>query len=638
LLLLVLFEAVLRIAHYGADLSILRTVSFSGRTYYNMNPQVKGRYFSRVEFNPATSMDYFEIPKPAETFRIVCLGGSTTAGYPYGYAGSFPTCLQQRLRYLFPEKAVEVINFGITATNSFTVRDLALDMDEMEPDLLIVYDGHNEFYGALGVASREVVAPARWVTLLYLKLIRWKIVQLSRDMFNAFGGSLAEEDSTGTSGTMMERLARGRSIPYGSDMYEAALDTYLANVADVARYWRERRVPVIFSSQVSNLRDLRPFVPGGSEALSPDMHEAVKYWYDRGILAFDQGKPDSALAAFLRGLTRDSLRADIQYDLGRCYVALGHMDKALRAFELARDYDQLRFRMSGEFNRALGETAGREGALFADMEGAFRSSSPDSIIGKELILEHLHPNDTGYFLMAKTFAAVMRRHNILADSTDWGIRDTVSDMTIRAATPLTVLDLTAAQRRTEILISGWPFRDGSVRVPTPPSDPLGAIIDQLLRGEKSWEYAHVAAATYFESAGELPLAEKEYRALIAMLPFNVSAYLKLGQLYVRSRRYEDARPVLLRSLEVEPTAYAYSILASLALDTGKPEDAIALAGHAIDLCRTTKERTGNMVLLALAFRGTGDRLRAVSTLREVLQFDPGNTQARGILEQMGGVR
>src|SRR5438046_2339610 len=84
-------ELTLRVARYGPNLELFTTEEIAGKTYYVMNPDVKGRYFSTVEFSPNTSPDYFRVPKPGGTFRIFCLGGSTTAGYPYGYVGSFST-------------------------------------------------------------------------------------------------------------------------------------------------------------------------------------------------------------------------------------------------------------------------------------------------------------------------------------------------------------------------------------------------------------------------------------------------------------------------------------------------------------------------------------------------------------------
>ncbi len=67
-----------------------------------MNPEVKSRYFARIGFNPSTSPDMFQMPKPAGTFRIFCLGGSTTVGYPYSFNVAFSSFLRDHLRGVFP--------------------------------------------------------------------------------------------------------------------------------------------------------------------------------------------------------------------------------------------------------------------------------------------------------------------------------------------------------------------------------------------------------------------------------------------------------------------------------------------------------------------------------------------------------
>ncbi len=98
----VLLELGLRWSGYGPDLSLFITDVQNGKQYHLMNPEVKSRYFYRVPFSPSTSPDYFLVPKPAGTFRIFCLGGSTTVGFPYYYNTSFSSFLRDRLRRLFP--------------------------------------------------------------------------------------------------------------------------------------------------------------------------------------------------------------------------------------------------------------------------------------------------------------------------------------------------------------------------------------------------------------------------------------------------------------------------------------------------------------------------------------------------------
>ena len=59
--------------------------------------------------------------------------------------------LEAWLQELLPERKVEVVNLGVAAVASFPVRKLAEQaLDQLQPDLLLLYGGHNEFYGALG--------------------------------------------------------------------------------------------------------------------------------------------------------------------------------------------------------------------------------------------------------------------------------------------------------------------------------------------------------------------------------------------------------------------------------------------------------------------------------------------------------
>ena len=88
-LVLALLEAGLRLAGYGDDLRLFIPLEKNPQ-YRITNPQVGRRYFVRQDFLPATSYDAFRAQKPAHTFRIFVLGGSTTAGFPYFNNGAFP--------------------------------------------------------------------------------------------------------------------------------------------------------------------------------------------------------------------------------------------------------------------------------------------------------------------------------------------------------------------------------------------------------------------------------------------------------------------------------------------------------------------------------------------------------------------
>jgi lysophospholipase L1-like esterase len=87
----------------------------------------------------------FEAEKPAGTYRIVCIGASTTYGPHVGPSGTYSAALQAQLRER--GHAVEVINGGVPGwVSSETLRSLEVRVLPLDPDLVIVYQGRNELF------------------------------------------------------------------------------------------------------------------------------------------------------------------------------------------------------------------------------------------------------------------------------------------------------------------------------------------------------------------------------------------------------------------------------------------------------------------------------------------------------------
>jgi tetratricopeptide (TPR) repeat protein len=514
--LLLFMELVLRVVHFGPDISLFRTEVFNGTTYTIMNPGVKSRYFYRMDFNPTTSPNYFLVPKPRGTYRVFCLGASTTVGFPYYYNASFSTALRERLRRIFPQRKIEVINIGMTATNSFTALDFAREAVGYEPDLMILYDGHNEFYGALGVSSREGFGSSRFLSRLYLKLIHVKTFQLLRDAYAAATALFTAGDRIESSVSMMELLARDRYVELGSKDYIDCLETFRANLAEIRDLCLEQKIPLIVGTQVSNLRGRTPFVSAGFLAGDPMHRMAFQQHLNAGFAAMMDGNVDSALAAFRGAEKMHPGHAETVYQIARCLDALGRWREAEHEYIRARDLDMLRFRASTDFNEAL--KALDNGALVAcaDLEQAFRGESPDSLIGKELILEHLHPNVRGHFLIAREIARVMRVRGFLAPSSEWVARDTIADEIHWSQRTVTELDERIARCRTEALVSHWPFNEGSGRMEAvPQTDTIALLADQVAHSLLSWPQAHHEAARYYENRKDTAAVESEYRTILS---------------------------------------------------------------------------------------------------------------------------
>src|SRR5207248_4270240 len=98
----------------------------------------------------------------------------------YPHTGTFSRIVRDALRDVLPGDSVEVVNLGLAATNSFTLVDLADDVVAQHPDAVLVYAGHNEYYGALGIGSTVGVGSSPTFTRLYLRAERLRTVQLLR--------------------------------------------------------------------------------------------------------------------------------------------------------------------------------------------------------------------------------------------------------------------------------------------------------------------------------------------------------------------------------------------------------------------------------------------------------------------------
>ena len=106
-----------------------------GRLVYGTNPS-KLSFFDYQEFSAE---------KAPGAFRVFALGGSTTAGRPYDSAVAFPRFMELYLEAMDPDREIEVVNAGAISYASYRIVLLMKELVRYEPDLFVIYTGHNEF-------------------------------------------------------------------------------------------------------------------------------------------------------------------------------------------------------------------------------------------------------------------------------------------------------------------------------------------------------------------------------------------------------------------------------------------------------------------------------------------------------------
>ena len=87
----------------------------------------------------------FPLKKPAETYRIVCIGDSTTFGFGVDWNEAWPHRLEELLNARSSGSRIEVINAGVPGYTSFQGLQYAKQLlPELQPDLVVVTFGNND--------------------------------------------------------------------------------------------------------------------------------------------------------------------------------------------------------------------------------------------------------------------------------------------------------------------------------------------------------------------------------------------------------------------------------------------------------------------------------------------------------------
>ncbi|MBP7828390.1 MAG: SGNH/GDSL hydrolase family protein [Kiritimatiellae bacterium] len=350
LALLAALEGGLRWRGYGGHPPVIREIgAVNGRRLVEVEARATRDYFlGTVPGRGGGRQSSFYQPKDSNTVRIVLAGESAILGFPQPpplTAGSF---LAWALRRVWPDREVEIINLGTTAVASYPVYDMVRQVLPYDPDLVVVYAGNNEFYGAYGVCSTHYAGAFPLLMRLAragqaLALVQW-------------AQRLRAPPDAPPDRILMERMMRERAVPPDSYLRRRAAENLAYHVGRIADLCRARGVTVMICTLAANERDLAPF-----------------------------GDSDAARAAYRRG---------------RELVEAPRGEEAAAAFQQAIDLDPMPWRPTSLQNEALLRVAREKKTLLFDARRLFREVSPGGCTGWELMDDHVHPSLAGQYLLA----------------------------------------------------------------------------------------------------------------------------------------------------------------------------------------------------------------------------------------------
>jgi lysophospholipase L1-like esterase len=536
--LLLLLEGALRLFHYGYDTSLF--IEAPGNSdYLVFNPAASRRYFTD-QLNATTgNREPFRKVKEPGTMRLFVLGESTTIGYPYFHNGSFHRWLQYRLMREFPDKKMEIINISLTAVNSYTVLGFARELIHYEPDAVLIYAGHNEYYGALGVGSTNKLGgnPVLVNTLLWLR--QFRVVQLFAQGIGKLGRLFASGASKNGK-TRMELMVGEQQIPYGSSLFERGIAQFQTNMDKTLAIFHNEGIPVFISNVVSNLRDQHPFISVAPDSASNDFSLATQAW--------GQGDFTAAKADFTR----------------------------------AKEQDALRFRAPEAINTIIDQLSKKyENTHLVDTRAIFEAASDHGIIGNSLLLEHVHPNLMGYALLSDAFYSALQQQGLIPTDTAENFRQLLRDM------PITRVDSLAGAYKIDNLKNNWPFNNSGQeagppsraawRLATEEEDLAYAVAFEHL----PWEEAMRQLYDYYSKTEDWAKAAIVMEALCLEHPEENAWYEKTAILCGKLRDNEKAIFYFRQAFNREPSFEKARYLFVLCLEQDRPAEAIPYLDYAI---------------------------------------------------------
>jgi tetratricopeptide (TPR) repeat protein/lysophospholipase L1-like esterase len=574
LLVLLFIEAGLRVAGVAEDSTRPFRRIDGHEDHLILNGRYTQRYFNT--FAPGVSFDPFRAVKPDRTFRLFAFGGSTTVGFPNnGYA--FPAQLRSRLEMFLPDLRSEVVNLALTATNSYTIRDLSRDVVGYEPDAVLIYAGHNEYYGAFGAgASVNRLGNREWLKRLVIRLKRSVVYTMMERVARWIRPSA---DVIGR--TMMAEAVGEASIPLDGKAFLQGTRQFENNMSEVLRVFCDADVPVYLATLTSNLEGQPPL-----------------------------GENPAAAEA---------------YAAGRRSVDAGEWVTARESFVRAKELDELRFRAPEEMNRAIRRLVEGSCATLVDVSAEFRDASREGIEGDQLFVDHLHPTVAGQDLIARSFFKELLNHPELQE------RATLSFA--EAPPQVDPFDRAASELRISRLTMGYPFVRGFS--PKEEADRYRAFVSEFVTrgtvdslaalsvlGEMSEDDAFAAAIYFSRSRADTTSALLMYRSWLGRRPFNT----ELAEQAVLFAVDNSRSSALVRDISrmwANRTANLFFVhaLTSTSIDLGLMSDADILLGWSMQNDPDSPALLFNRMRRQMASGDTAGSREIAARLRSI--YDPG---------------
>ena len=542
-----------------------------------------GTAVMRTAKNKLSRFNYQEFPriKGTNTYRIFCLGGSTTQGRPYTHKSSFGGWLHGFLEAADPGRNWEVINAGGASYASYRVAKLMQELVQYDPDLFIIYTGQNEFlenrsYGKLAELPS-------WLIDINSMLNKTRIYSALKKMYDSVRPDSMEKarESYKISGevdTILRNTSGPSSYHRDDNLQKKILNHFRINLERMVLLARDAGARSMFITPAVNLKDMSPFKSEHKKGLSPDALDSFNRLLEKGHMLYNRGDFSGALGVYRQALRIDDRYAGLYFQMGHALFKLGQYDTAEKHYLRAVDEDVAPLRMLSPMETILSDVAGNYNAPLVNFRKILKKSYlkkyNHSIFGKEFFLDHVHTNKEGYRLLGLALYKMLLKEGIPTSRAAL-TPDKIDLVTKQVDSSLKKKDLNNALfRLAKVLAWAGKYDEAehlfkkNLELYGPQGDVYARLGQVLARNNnhagaidnyhraigagfrKPWVYNWLAKS--YVKLEKYRLAQKAYEDKLKIDGKKIEGYFQIGTMYLTGKNYSEAGYYFSEILRVNP--------------------------------------------------------------------------------------
>ena len=617
-----------------------------------VTPQNKLRLFNFQEF-PQQKGD--------STYRIFCVGGSTTFGRPYRDKLSFCGWLRAYLLAADPSRDWEVINAGGISYASYRVARVMSELTAYQPDLFIVYSGQNEFlehrsYGAL----QELPV---WLINLDASLSNTRTYSAMKRAIDAIKPgsnelSLQRDELAEEADDILNHTMGPISYHRDDELKEQIIMHYRLNLTRMAKIADSVDAGLVFVVPAINIKDITPFKSEHRNDLDIDTLVQWQSLYSEARKLQQAGSLDEAMAKYEQTLALDDRYAELYYRIGQVRFEQGRYDQAEAAFRRAVEEDVAPLRILDRMQQTIAEVAAAEDVPLIDypaiIRRAYLNEYGHSVFGSEFFADHVHTNSEGYRKLGIALFDQLESQGIVRPAADWNaasaeaVRQQLLGSLESEDEGITFLNLgavfewagkfeeahSALLRALEIL---GPNEDTYLRLASS-SYALGRLDDayDYIRATQALDPGvrglNTKLAMIRLEQGKIDEAVAYCKSELNADPYNHLPHICLAKALLAQGQTEQARNHFDRALAMRPdSGYVRLTYADYMFERQRYDEALQHGREALDINPVDQE--AHNILGQIMIR-QGNLEQAKYHITEALRLDPSHDAARKNLQQL----